>query len=184
MTHFEDIIENFDNEVYITISTRELTLQLLPFFQLPARKIANLYNEKQNQRKFIKEIYHIISVAMANPSEFKQTVYDTGITYSGLVEFLNTWIQVSNMINKFETGEIDSDGNPTAKTTVSNVDILQNIIFSKLSKGEDVKTKMLIRYLAENIKELAKQYNEENPNDIIPSVTINIPIGREVDDEY
>ena len=56
MTHFEDIIENFDNEVYITISTRELTLQLLPFFQLPARKIANLYNEKQNQRKFIKEI--------------------------------------------------------------------------------------------------------------------------------
>lgn len=186
MTDFDDITASFEEDIYITVSTKELNLQIIPFFNLPARTIATLYSRKNNQEKFIKEIYKLIHVSMKNPEQFKEEVYETGVTYTGLIEFLNTWINISSLIQKFETGQIDADGNKTVKEVVSNVDIMQNIMFQKLAKGEEVKTKMFIRYLCEQVKQLAVQHNDNavDSDDIIYEVNIRIPVNKEFDDEY
>lgn len=184
MPDFYDIIEQLDDAKYVNIETDELTLSLLPFYALPARKIADLYSKQKNNEKFIKALYNFIYIAMEHPDEFKHKVYDSGITYTGLVKFINEWVLVSNIINKYELGEIDDNGEPTTKTTLNTIEVMQNIMFNKLSKGEEVKTTMLIRYLSENIRQLAITHNETaTGNDIITEVHISIPIKMEFDNE-
>lgn len=184
-TNFEDITAAYEDEAYITVSTDELKLKVLPFYNLPARKIAELYSKRnKDQQKFIKEIYSLIHISMKNPSKFKDEVYDSGLTYSGLIQFLNTWINISSLLQQYDTGLIDDNGNKTSREVLTNVDIIQNMIYSKLAKGEEVKTKMLIRYLCEQIRELAYNYNATaESKDIIYELNIAIPIGKETHDE-
>lgn len=185
MTDFDEITAGYEDDMYITVSTKELTLQIIPFYSLPARTVAALYSRKNNQEKFIKDVYKVINVSMKNPEQFKQKVYDTGVTYTGLIEFLNSWISISSLIQKFESGEIDSNGNRTNRSIITNVDIIQNMILEKLAKGEEVKTKMLIRYLSEQIRELAVNFNSTaDKEDIIYEVRIPVPIGEEIDYEF
>jgi len=176
-TEFENITEQYVDDAYIYVNTDELTLKILPFYSLPARKIVTLYSKKHNQQKFLKEVYSLIHIAMKEPSNFKALVYDAGITYTGLIQFVNTWINISSMIHKHENGEM-VDGVVSNRERVTNVDIVENIVNSRLAKGEEVKDKLLIRYLSEHIRETAYNHNQHcKPDDIITEVVITIPIG-------
>jgi hypothetical protein len=183
--NFDKIVNNVEDSIYITISTEELTLKIIPFYSLPVKKIAKLYSQRKNQQKFIKEIFSLIHISMENPELFKQTVYDTSLSYTGLIQFLNTWITVSSMVQRYETKQINSDGTKTVKEALTNVDIIQNIIFNKLSKGEEVNSKLFIKYLTETIKETATEYNKTaDEHDVITEITIKIPIGEELKYEF
>lgn len=166
-TEFNEITENYQDETYIYVSTDEIQLEILPFYSLPARKIANIYNKKNDQYTFLKGVYNLIHIAMKNPQDFKKEVYDRGVSYSGLIEFLNTWIYESS----------DYKNNPT-KERIDNSRVVLDIIHNKLAKGEDIKNTLLIRYFIEHIKEAAVEHNKHcKPDDVILEVNIAIPIG-------
>ena len=165
-----DIEALFKDDYYVTVATEELELEILPFYSLPARKVADLYNNKLDLYRFVKKIYNLIHIAMKNPKEFNDKVSNKSITYSGLVDFLNKWVYVSS----------SAEEKNRAKQTVTNSQAVLEIINARLLYGEEIQEKLLIRYFIENIKEAAVEHNKTcKPADKIIEVVIEIPIGDE-----
>ena len=173
MEDFENLIEEQLNQ-YILVETDALTLEMYPYHNLPARMITELYASKNNTSEFITKLYSLIHLAMAYPEYFQDEVFEAPLTYEELVKFLNEWVNTSNLIRKYNNGEIDSNGEPTNKTVVEAVDIYEFKMLEAMREDKDLKPALFIRWMSEDIKRVARMHNLVNPDNKITKVVIDV----------
>ena len=170
---FDNIIENVEDE-YIWIETDSLTLRIYPYYQLPARMISQLYGSKNNIHEFISNLYEVIHLAMEEPENFEDEVYDAPLSYEDLISFYNEWVKVSSLIRKYRNGEVDENGDPTVKVVIKAVDIYEWKMLDAMKDGEEIRNSDFIRWLSEHIKRIAKEHNKVNKDDKITKVVIDV----------
>lgn len=158
--NFDDIIENVETQ-YIIVKSPELTLSILPYYDLPAQEAATTFIYKNRPEKLLKHLYKLIKLAMENPEDFDNKIKDSGISYAGMIHFLNTWTKLSNLYSVYDPDYIGSD-------------VIDN--------EEGVKQKALIKYLTSHIRKIAQEYNVISPEENYIN-HIFIPINIEDDDE-
>jgi hypothetical protein len=178
MEDFSKIVES-EQSGYIIIESKSLTLQVIPFYSLPARYVTELYSKKKDTHKFINKLYFIISIAMYKPEDFQEKVYNAPLSYEDLFDFLNSWIKTSNVIRRYKNGEIDDNGEPTVKTIMQSVDIYEFRMLESMRKDEPISAVTMIRYLSEHIKRIAANHNETaRPDSKIYQVLIDVEINK------
>jgi hypothetical protein len=156
--NFDDIIENVETQ-YIIVKSPELTLSILPYFDLPAQEAAAIFIYKNRPVRLLKHLYKLIKLAMENPDEFEAKVYNAGLSYAGMIHFLNTWTKLSNLYSVYDPDYIGSD-------------VIDN--------EEGVKHKALIKYLTSHIRKIAQEYNVISPEDnYIDHIFIQVSIEDE-----
>lgn len=170
---FDNIIEN-ETDDYLWIETAGLTLRIYPYYQLPARIISELYGSRNNIHEFISNLYEVIQLAMAEPENFQEEVYEAPLSYEDLISFYNEWVKVSSLYRKYRNGEVDENGDPTVKMMIKAVDIYEWKMLDAMKEGEEIRHSDFIRWLSEHIKRIAKDHNMLNKGDKITKVVIDV----------
>lgn len=173
MEDFESTVEEQLND-YIYVESSSLSLEMYPYHKIPVRLITELYGVKNNTHEFINKLYSLIHSCMAYPEMFQDEVYEAPLTYENLIEFLNEWINVSNLLRKYKAGEIDDNGEPTAKSVLNAVDIYEYKMMESMREDKDIKAALFIRWMSEHIKRVARMHNLVNSENKITKVVIDV----------